>query len=312
MTTKYLKLYLFVCWAALIAKLLTDPMPGALPDLRFTYDDKFVHLALFGGFIFLLIEVIEAFWTVKYWRLVTLSLILSVGYSQLFEYLQEFIPGRTSSIYDTIAGALGALIALSIIYLLDYSQLRKPKLLLHICCIGCGAYVTELLKQQYRLTLFFYNPNIYPSQEYSLRLAETRRVAKELGIKVLVGKYDHQGWLNKVKGHEQDPEKGARCIICYEDRLNETAKLAKQLNYKFFTSTLTVSPHKVAAAISQLGGVLSIKYKVKFLDQDFKKNDGFKKSLEVSKRFALYRQNYCGCEFSMSRKTAEPANVCAV
>ena len=181
------------------------------------------------------------------------------------------------------------------------SQFRKPKLLLHICCIGCGAYVVELLKQNYRPTLYFYNPNIYPLDEYNLRLAEIKRVAKLLKLKVIIALNDHKEWLNKVKGHEADPEKGDRCIICYRDRLTSTAKKAKQLGFDAFSSTLTISPHKLAAAIFQIGQELENEFSVKFLEQDFKKNDGFKKSVALSKELKLYRQNYCGCEFSMNR-----------
>ncbi len=123
-------------------------------------------------------------------------------------------------------------------------------------------------------------------------------MADEYKIRLLVGEYDHKIWLNRIKGHEQDPERGGRCVICCKDRLEKTARKAKRDNYDYFTTTLTVSPHKDAAAISRLGNELARQYGVKFLDRDFKKKDGFKKSCVLSKELGLYRQNYCGCEFS--------------
>lgn len=301
---RWVKLLQLMSWMLLVAKLLATPRPQTIEALSFTYDDKLVHMLLFGGLVFFLIEVIEAWFSLRYWRLVSLALSLTIGYAFLLEYFQNFVPGRTVSAYDTLAGALGAFLAIAIIYWLDFSKYRRPKLLLQVCCIGCGAYVSTLLKKDYRITLYFYNPNIFPEAEYHKRLAETRKFAKKLGLKLLVGKYHHHAWLDLVRGHEHEPEKGARCVICYRDRLTAAARVAKQLKFQYFASTLTISPHKMAAAISQIGNELSKEYKVKFLDRDFKKQDGFKKSVELSRGLGLYRQDYCGCEFSLRDRDA--------
>jgi predicted adenine nucleotide alpha hydrolase (AANH) superfamily ATPase/VanZ family protein len=304
---RWVKVLQLASWLLLVAKLLTLTQPQIPSALAFAFDDKAVHAFLFGGLVFFLIEAIEAWFSLRYWLLLGLTLLTVSGYAFLLEYFQSYIPGRTVSGYDTLAGVVGAFIAAAAIYWLDFSKYRRPKLLLQVCCIGCGAYVSTLLKKDYRITLYFYNPNIFPEAEYHKRLAETRKFARKLGLKLLVGKYHHQAWLESVKGHEQDPEKGARCIICYRDRLTAAARLANQLKFQYFASTLTISPHKLAAAISQIGNELSKEYGVGFLDRDFKKQDGFKKSVELSQSLGLYRQDYCGCEFSLrDRKSRLP------
>jgi predicted adenine nucleotide alpha hydrolase (AANH) superfamily ATPase len=179
--------------------------------------------------------------------------------------------------------------------------LRKNKLLLHICCAGCGAYVSRRLSKDYDVGLYFYNPNIFPSQEFDLRQSETEKIAKKYGLKIYIEKYNHSEWLLKVKGRESEPERGLRCQICYRDRLEKTALKAKSSGYKFFTTTLTVSPHKTAAAIIEIGRELAILHNLIFLEEDFKKKDGFKESVELSKKLKLYRQENCGCEFSRAQ-----------
>jgi len=175
----------------------------------------------------------------------------------------------------------------------------SKKLLLHICCMGCGAYVSkELIKQNFKVVLYFYNPNIFPEEEYNIRFNEVERIAKKFNVKYITEKYDHQDWLKKIKGLEQEPEKGKRCVICYYDRLEKTAQKAKELNFDYFATTLTVSPHKLADKISKIGNKLEKKYNIKYLDKDFKKKDGFKNACKFSKELNLYRQDYCGCEFS--------------
>ncbi|MCK5510421.1 epoxyqueuosine reductase QueH [Candidatus Parcubacteria bacterium] len=178
------------------------------------------------------------------------------------------------------------------------SRKSKPSILLHICCVGCGAYVSDFLKTNFEVVLYFFNPNIFPKEEYDVRLKETERIANKFSLKLIIGDYNHENWLNKIKGHEADSERGKRCRICYQHRLEVTACLAKEKNIKYFTSTLSVSPHKDANAIKTIGKKLEEKYNLKFLDNDFKKNNGFKKAVKFSKDLNLYRQNYCGCEFS--------------
>ncbi len=176
---------------------------------------------------------------------------------------------------------------------------KKPKLLLHICCVGCGVYISKVLQNDFKVALFFYNPNIYPEEECKKRLQEAEKIAKKFSLDLIIGRYDHGEWLEKVKGHERDPEKGKRCTICYRDRLENTAKKGEEKGFKYFATTLTISPHKDAKIISKIGQELEKEYKIKFLDKDFKKQDGFKKSSELTKELNLYRQNYCGCEFSL-------------
>jgi predicted adenine nucleotide alpha hydrolase (AANH) superfamily ATPase len=176
--------------------------------------------------------------------------------------------------------------------------MNKPKLLLHICCVGCGVYVSQSLKQDYQVILFFYNPNIWPKEEYEKRLAEANKISNELDLSMIEGEYEHSQWLKMVDGHEADPERGQRCIICCKSRLETTAAMAKKLNCDYLATTLTTSPHKDALAINRLGEESARSYGIKFLNQDFKKHDGFNRSAKLSRQLGLYRQNYCGCEFS--------------
>ena len=176
--------------------------------------------------------------------------------------------------------------------------MKKPKLLLHICCVGCGVYVSQILQRDYDVKLFFYNPNIWPREEYKKRLDEAEKIAKQYDLELIKGEYDHDKWLETVQGHENDKEKGERCLICYEFRLKAAAAMAKKLDCQYFTTTLTTSPHKDALAVNKIGEQAAAKNDLKFLSQDFKKHDGFKKSSALSRELGLYRQNYCGCEFS--------------
>jgi hypothetical protein len=182
----------------------------------------------------------------------------------------------------------------------DYKK-AKPKLLLHICCVGCGVYVSQILKQDYDVRLFFYNPNIWPAAEYEKRLKETKKIAEGFKLELIAGEYDHDKWLEAVRGYENDPERGERCLVCYKFRLDAAAIMAKKLNCSYLTTTLTTSPHKNAVAINEIGAQAAAVSGIKFINQDFKKQDGFKKSSAMSRELGLYRQNYCGCEFSQSR-----------
>lgn len=176
---------------------------------------------------------------------------------------------------------------------------NQPDMLLHICCGGCGAYVSSLLKTQFQVTLYFCNPNIYPPEEYEKRLNETKQLAKKLNLALLVGDYDHVDWLTAVAGYENEPEGGKRCLICYRERLFKTAELALRNNFIYYATSLSISPYKDAKMISALGRAASQQLGINFFNQDFKKNDGFKKSVSLSRELKLYRQSYCGCEFSL-------------
>ncbi|MDI6782712.1 MAG: epoxyqueuosine reductase QueH [bacterium] len=174
-------------------------------------------------------------------------------------------------------------------------------LLLHICCAPCSTQVIRSLAQEFAVTGYFYNPNIYPPDEYQKRLETMQQYATQLGIPLLFGRYDTTQWLEAVQGYEAEPEGGPRCTICYRFRLDQTAKQAKEAGFNYFATTLTISPHKPASVINQIGLELAEKYSVSFYPADFKKKDGFKQSCTLAKEFQLYRQTYCGCKYSLRK-----------
>jgi predicted adenine nucleotide alpha hydrolase (AANH) superfamily ATPase len=178
----------------------------------------------------------------------------------------------------------------------------KQKLLLHSCCGPCSTSVIEKLKEEFDLAVFFYNPNIYPKEEYKNRLEAEVKFCNAIGIRLIEGEYDHERWLSEVKGLENEKEGGARCEVCFKMRLEATAAKAKDLEFDYFAATLSVSPHKDYKLISKLGSELAMAHNIKFLDRDFKKENGYKRSIDLSKEHDLYRQNYCGCEFSIDNK----------
>lgn len=183
------------------------------------------------------------------------------------------------------------------------NSISKPKsLLLHSCCAPCSSYVITHLSPYFNITILYYNPNISPKEEYEKRKKEQIRLIKTLNspnkIDFLDCDYDNDIYEEKIKGYESCPEKGARCTICFNLRLEKTAKMAKENNYDFFCSTLTVSPYKNAPLINEIGKNLEKKYQVNWLVSDFKKENGYKTSIELSQKYNLYRQNYCGCKYS--------------
>ncbi|NMF05536.1 epoxyqueuosine reductase QueH [Clostridium beijerinckii] len=181
-----------------------------------------------------------------------------------------------------------------------------PTLLLHSCCAPCSSYVLEYLSQYFKITIFFYNPNIYPMEEYTRRVAEQKGLISEMKVKneirFIEGKYDTESFYKVNKGLEEEKEGGVRCFNCYELRLNEAAIMAKEKGYDYFTTTLSISPHKNSAKLNEIGRKLSEKYDVKYLYSDFKKKEGYKRSIELSKQYKLYRQDYCGCVFSKNER----------
>lgn len=174
----------------------------------------------------------------------------------------------------------------------------KPKLLLHSCCAPCSSAVIERLKDFFRLTVYFYNPNLDGVEEFNLRLNEQKRLCEIFGVDLWEEKYDGQEFLSLVKGLEKHKEGGARCVKCFEKRLNKTAETAKINGYDYFATTLTVSPLKNAKSLNEIGFTIANQMGVKYLPSDFKKKNGYKRSIELSKEYGLYRQNYCGCTFS--------------
>ena len=178
-------------------------------------------------------------------------------------------------------------------------QGKRGNLLLHACCAPCLTYVLEYFSTDYNISVFFYNPNIHPEDEYKKRLEGVRQFCFVKGTELFVPAYDSQHWFEYVKGLEGQPEGGERCSRCFELRLRRTSEFAKQMGFDIITTTLTVSPHKNAELINLLGNDISGKHGIKFFEADFKKKDGYKKSCELSRRYGLYRQNYCGCLYSM-------------
>ena len=179
---------------------------------------------------------------------------------------------------------------------------KTPTLLLHSCCAPCSSYVLEYLSKHFKISIFFYNPNIYPLEEYSRRVTEQKGLITALKVKnqinFIEGRYDTENFYNLSKGLEEEREGGERCFKCYELRLKEAAVIAKEQDYDYFTTTLSVSPHKNSQILNQIGKKLSEEYDVKYLYSDFKKKEGYKRSIELSSQFNLYRQDYCGCIFS--------------
>lgn len=182
-----------------------------------------------------------------------------------------------------------------------------PSLLLHACCAPCSSYCLEYLAKYFNITVFFYNPNIYPESEYGVRVKEIKRYINEKEfenpVSLIEGNFDVQEFYSAVKGYENCGEGTERCFLCYRLRLLETAKTAKELNFDFFTTTLTISPLKNAEKINEIGEEIAKETGVKHLPSDFKKKNGYKRSIELSREFSLYRQNYCGCVFSLRNET---------
>lgn len=178
---------------------------------------------------------------------------------------------------------------------------HRPTLLLHACCAPCSSYCLEYLQKYFDITVLFYNPNIYPEDEYSLRADELVRFIKEMGfnnIKTIICEFNPQDFYDAVKGLENSVEGGERCKRCYRLRLQKTAEIAKENSYEYFCTTLSISPLKNAQSLCEIGSELAESYSVKYLLSDFKKKGGYQRSIQLSNQYKLYRQNYCGCVFS--------------
>ncbi len=186
-----------------------------------------------------------------------------------------------------------------------------PSLLLHACCAPCSSYVLEYLSEFFRITVFYYNPNISPASEYNKRAAELERLIGEMEFKnpvaFIAGGYDHGEFTEAVRGLEDIPEGGKRCFKCYELRLRRAAQLARAGGFDYFTTTLSISPLKNAQRLNEIGTALAAEYGVTSLPADFKKREGYKRSIELSRIYGLYRQDYCGCEFSRKERDLRAA-----
>lgn len=188
-----------------------------------------------------------------------------------------------------------------------------PHLFLHSCCAPCSSYVLEYLSQYMEITVFYYNPNISPKEEYQTRVEEQKRLVNTMQtrypIHFVEGVYNPDSFYRAVKGHEEDKEGQERCFICYRIRLEEAAKMAKEGRYDYFTTTLSISPLKNAVKLNEIGEQLSKEYKIPYLYSDFKKKNGYKRSIELSAEYGLYRQDYCGCVYSRrERQNKEVGN----
>jgi len=188
----------------------------------------------------------------------------------------------------------------------------KKKLLLHCCCAPCSSATLERLQSDWEIDIYYYNPNIEPEAEFRKRAAEEERFVGEFrpdgGVQVIVAPYEHEVFEEIAKGREDLPERGERCYLCYEARMRKTAEYAKSHGYDCFTTSLSISPYKVSRWINEIGERLAEEYGIEFLHSDFKKQNGYKRSIELSKEYNLYRQDYCGCVYSKAerdRKIAE-------
>ena len=186
-----------------------------------------------------------------------------------------------------------------------------PTLLLHSCCAPCSSYCLEYLSQYFRITVFYYNPNIYPEEEYFKRVKEQKRFIEELPAKYPIqfveGSYEKEWFYEMAKGLEDCKEGGERCFRCYELRLRESAVMAKKMQMDYFTTTLSISPLKNAQKLNEIGDMLEAEYGVKYLNSDFKKKNGYKRSVELSEQYGMYRQYYCGCVYSKKQRDEEIA-----
>lgn len=181
---------------------------------------------------------------------------------------------------------------------------RVPSLLLHSCCAPCSSYVLEYLSRYFDITVYYYNPNIAPREEYEARVKEQARLIEELEterpVRFMAGEYVPEDFYKIARGHEKEPEGGERCFKCYELRLEHAAQAAAEGGYDYFTTTLSISPLKNAAKLNEIGTTLAEQYGIPYLVSDFKKKNGYKRSVELSSQYGLYRQDYCGCVYSQA------------
>lgn len=186
---------------------------------------------------------------------------------------------------------------------------NPPRLLLHSCCAPCSSYVLEYLSKYFKITLYYYNPNISPEGEFEKRFSELKRLISEMPLKnepeLIRGVYRYEDFLDIAEGLEDEPEGGERCFKCYRLRLEKTAELARDEGYDYFCTTLSISPLKNSQKINEIGFDVAEKYGVKWLPSDFKKKEGYKRSIELSRKYNLYRQNFCGCVYSRVKEDVD-------
>ncbi len=190
---------------------------------------------------------------------------------------------------------------------------KVPKLLLHSCCAPCSSYVLEYLSAYFMITIFYFNPNISDQSEYRKRVEEQKRLIKELPVKYPIsfmeGKYDVTLFEKAIVGKEELGERSERCYACYRLRLEEACLVAKDNHFDYFTTTLSISPYKNASWLNEIGEQLQVQYDMPYLYADFKKRNGYKRSIELSEQYHLYRQDFCGCQYSRAEEAARKGNV---
>lgn len=190
---------------------------------------------------------------------------------------------------------------------------KVPRLLLHSCCAPCSSYVLEYLSDYFEITVFYYNPNIFPENEYTKRILEQQMLIRDMKVKhpvsFVAGNYDRERFYEIARGIEHLKEGGERCFKCYELRLEEAARIALEGEFDYFTTTLSISPMKNAEKLNEIGNRIGKKYGVQYLQSDFKKKNGYKRSIELSRTYGLYRQDYCGCEFSFRDRQKEKRGI---
>ncbi len=192
--------------------------------------------------------------------------------------------------------------------IIEKEQLNNniPTLLLHSCCAPCSSYVLEYLSKYFKITVLYYNPNIFPEEEYIKRMNEQKKFISEINtinkVTFMEDKYDPKEFFNIARGLEHEKERGARCHKCYRLRMEEAANIACKNNFDYFTTTLSISPYKDSKVLNEIGIELGKEYNVKYLYADFKKKEGYKRSIELSKLYNLYRQDYCGCIYSKQER----------
>lgn len=193
---------------------------------------------------------------------------------------------------------------------------QVPRLLLHSCCAPCSSYVLEYLSEYFSITVFYYNPNIFPAEEYEKRVKEQEALIEKLPAKhrisFLEGPYEQERFFEMAKGLEREPEGGERCFRCYHLRMLEAVQMARAGGFDYFTTTLSISPLKNVHKLNEIGEKLAREYGVDYLNSDFKKRDGYKRSIELSKEYGLYRQDYCGCVYSLRERRRDVAKREAV
>lgn len=188
------------------------------------------------------------------------------------------------------------------------SENRVPTLIIHSCCAPCSSYVLEYLSKYFKITVLYYNPNIFPKEEYEYRINEQKRLIDTMNfvnsVEFMGSGYTPEDFYSAIKGSESEPEGGKRCELCFKVRLRYTADLAKKMKFDYFTTTLSISPLKNAEVLNKLGTEIGNEYGVEYLQSDFKKRNGYKRSVELSREYGLYRQDYCGCVYSKMEREA--------